>query len=66
MQGSKFVEKYIKEQRIKKEREQRQKEVDEMVKYMDRQMLEDTITHFKKDKTLIEYTKLLMLKRPRI
>lgn len=63
LQASKFVEKIRKEQIIKAERERLQKEVDDMTKYMDRQMLEDTITHFEKDKTLIKYTKLLRFKR---
>lgn len=63
LQGAKFVEKYLKKQQIKAEKEHLQKEVDELVKFMDRQMLEDTITSFEKDKTLIEYTKLLRFKR---
>jgi len=63
MEGSKFVESYIKKQAIKAEKERIQKEVDDMCEYMDRQMLEDTITTFEKDKTLIKYTKLLRIKR---
>ena len=63
IEGSKFVAAYQKKLKLKAKKKELKKEVNRMVHHMDRQMLEDTITSFEKDKTLKEYTILLKQKR---